>query len=208
MINLLLVDDQPIVRDGLKMILELYDDINIVTTAANGVDGLEKCKSNEVDVVLLDIRMPVMNGVEATKAIKALDRNIKIIILTTFDDDDYIFEALKSGASSYLLKDVEADEIVNTIRAVFQGKSIIQPAIASIVLNKLENAKEDSQKDLTQRELDIIRLIATGMSNKEVASNLYLTEGTVKNYVSSILSKLSLRHRTQIALYAVERKII
>ncbi len=211
-IKVMIVDDQPIIRDGLKMILDMYEDIEVVGVATNGSDAISICKEKEIDVILMDIRMPDMDGVEATKRIKAKHEKIKIIILTTFDDDEYIFEALKQGASSYLLKDMNSDEIVSAIRVVKQGGSVMPPKVTAKVVNKFakisSSTEQSAYEHLTEREMEIIKHIAAGMSNKEIAKALYLSQGTVKNHITNILSKLNMRDRTQVALYAIENKII
>lgn len=206
----MIADDQPIIRDGLKMILSLCNDMEVVATAQNGEEALSACASaNNIDVILMDIRMPIMDGVTATKLIKEKYPNIKIIILTTFNDDEFIFEALKNGASSYLLKDMASEEILNTIKVIYSGGTIFHGNIAARLANAFKSTddKNAGTQQLTQREIEISRLIAQGLSNKEIASKIYITEGTVKNHITNILSKLGLSHRTQIALYVVENKL-
>lgn len=205
-IKVIVVDDQPIVRDGIKMILSLSDQIEVLFAASNGFEALEYCMKNSVDIVLMDIRMPIMDGVEATKRIKENCRDVKIIILTTFNDDKYIFDALKYGASSYLLKDVESEELINTIKMVYMGGTFIHKGIAQKLVDNIEG-KKDVIQGLTQREIEISKLIAKGHSNKEIADSLCITEGTVKNHVTNIMSKLGLSHRTKIALYVIENKL-
>lgn len=207
-IKVMIVDDQPIVRDGLKMILSLSEDLEVVHTASNGEEAFKLCEENKFDIILMDIRMPVMDGVKATKAIKEKYPEVKIIILTTFNDDQYIFEALKNGASSYLLKDVESKELINTIKIIYLGGTVLGNSVAKRLVSRISGTDEsqDSQS-LTQRELEISKLVAEGMSNKEIAAKLYITEGTVKNHITNILSKLGLNHRTQIALYIIENRL-
>jgi len=205
-ISVMIVDDQPIVRDGLKLILSLSEEINVLCTASNGEEAVEMCEKYEPDIILMDIRMPVMDGVKATGIIKERYPKVKIIVLTTFDDDSFIFEALKNGASSYLLKDVESGELINTIKIIYLGGTMLQNSVAARLVNKMNelSSQKSSTDNLTQRELEISKLVAEGLSNKEIASKLFITEGTVKNHISSILSKLGLSHRTQIALYVIE----
>jgi DNA-binding NarL/FixJ family response regulator len=202
----MIVDDQPIVRDGLKLILSLSEEINVLCTASNGEEAVEMCEKYEPDIILMDIRMPVMDGVKATRIIKERYPKVRIIVLTTFNDDSFIFEALKNGASSYLLKDVESGELINTIKIIYLGGTMLQNSVAARLVNKMNelSSQKSSTDNLTQRELEISKLVAEGLSNKEIASKLFITEGTVKNHISSILSKLGLSHRTQIALYVIE----
>lgn len=212
MINVLLVDDQDILVEGLKMILGKEEDINITGTANNGKRAYELCKWNRPDIVLMDIKMPEVNGVEATRLIKRDFPEVKVIVLTTFNDDEYIYEALKNGASGYLLKDASPQEIAKAIRTVYNGGALIQSEIAVKVLDKfseLAKAKPERQEDpravlLTEREAEICRLIGEGMNNQEIADALYLSEGTVKNHLTRILVKLDLRDRTQLAVFTIK----
>lgn len=207
-IRVLVVDDQPIVRDGLKMVLSLSSDIEVTALAANGEEALKACGDKPVDVVLMDIRMPVMDGVQATKLIKEKYNTIKVIILTTFNDDEFIFDALKNGASSYLLKDMPSEEIINTIKIIHSGGTVLHSNVAAKVMDKFTRPQEPQTAPvLTQRELEIAKLISEGLSNKEIAAKLYITEGTTKNHITNILSKLNLEHRTKIALYVIENKL-
>lgn len=205
-IKVMVVDDQPIVRDGLKLLLSLSDEIDVLCTASNGEEAVKLCEWHEPDIILMDIRMPGMDGVKATKIIKERYPKVKVIVLTTFNDDSFIFEALKNGASSYLLKDVESEELINIIKIIHLGGTMLQNSVATKLVNKISklNDKKSAIENLTQRELEISKLVAEGLSNKEIASKLFITEGTVKNHISNILSKLGLSHRTQIALYIIE----
>lgn len=207
-IRVLIVDDQPVVRDGLRMILSLDNEIEVAATASNGREAFDLC-NRSIDVVLMDIRMPLMDGVKTTKLIKESYPKVKIIILTTFNDDQYIFEALKNGASSYLLKDVESGEIINAVKVIHSGGTVLHSNIATKLVSKMaenQNAA-DRISDLTSRELETAKLVAEGLSNREIAAKLFITEGTVKNHITNILSKLNLNHRTQIALYVIENKL-
>lgn len=212
MIKVMIVDDQGLIRDGLKMILSLSDDIEVVGEAVNGKEAINMLKELKPHVILMDIRMPIMNGVEATKTIKEEFPQIKILILTTFNEDEYIFEGLKNGADGYILKDVKSDEIIKAIKEVHKGNILLQPEIATKVVTafkSINNSKETVEnkekkqyiKDLTPRELEISKLVADGKNNKEISKELFITEGTVKNHLTRILSKLELRDRTQLALY-------
>ncbi len=215
MIKVLLVDDQDILVEGLKMILGKEMDFCITGTASNGKKAYEQCKWNRPDVVLMDIKMPEVNGVEATGLIKKDFPEIKIIVLTTFNDDEYIYEALKNGASGYLLKDAPPQEISKAIRTVYNGGALIQAEVAVKVLDKfseLAKAKPKRQEDprtalLTEREAEICRLIAEGMNNQEIADRLFLSEGTVKNHLTRILIKLDLRDRTQLAVFTIKNGV-
>lgn len=206
--RVLIVDDQPVVRDGLKLILSLDSEIEVAAIASNGVEALESCNSG-IDVVLMDIRMPVLDGVKTTKLIKESFPDVKIIILTTFNDDQYIFEALKNGASSYLLKDVESEEIINTVKVIYSGGTVLHSNIAAKLVNKLSESQGNTNhlQELTSREHEISKLVSEGLSNKEIAAKLFIAEGTVKNHISNILSKLNLNHRTKIALYVIENNL-
>jgi DNA-binding NarL/FixJ family response regulator len=207
LINLLIIDDQKIIREGLKMILSLDDELNILDEGENGVVAISLCKKYTPDVLLMDIRMPLKNGVEATLEIKNEFPNIKILILTTFNDNDYIFDSLKNGASGYLLKDADPDDIISAIKSVHKGNILIHPAIA-LKLSAVLNSKSEVpiQKDifdlsqLTDREKEVAILVAQGLANKEISSKLFLSEGTVKNYVSKVLDKLNLENRTELAI--------
>lgn len=215
MIKVLLADDQELIRQSLSFVMSKQEDIEMVGTAANGREALELVKEKRPDVVLLDIRMPEMDGVECTRRIKQEFPGIKVIILTTFDDDDYVFDALRYGASGYLLKGVSVDGLTNAVREAVRGGSIIAPDVASKVLQMFSRmAQGDVQVrvnkknalELTKMEWQVIREVGCGLSNKEIAGRLYLSEGTVRNYISNILRKLELRDRTQLAIWAVQNQ--
>jgi DNA-binding NarL/FixJ family response regulator len=214
MIRVLLVDDQSILRQGLKALLELEPDITIVADAENGQIAVEKVETLQAsaqgpDLVLMDIRMPVMDGVAATREICQRFPSSKVLVLTTFDDDTYVAEALGVGAMGYLLKDTPSEELAAAIRSVHKGYTQLGPGIFQKVLAKVpENSSLSSAPpssnlaELTLREQDVLRLIASGASNREIAQQLYISEGTVKNHVTNILGRLGLRDRTQAAIYA------
>ncbi len=210
MIRVLIVDDQALIREGLSLMLGLYDEIEIVGQANNGQEAVDFIENIEVDLVLMDIRMPVMDGVEATKIIKEKYPQVKIIILTTFNEDEYIFNGLKSGADGYILKDISSRELVDTIKSVYKGDVLLHghvaKTLASAVIDKRDTEKENILNRLTARELEIANLVAKGKSNREISEILYITEGTVKNHVTKILDKLELRDRTQLALLIKELK--
>jgi len=211
MITLLLVDDQRLMRDGLRTLLDLEDDLHVVAEAENGQQALESYERQHPDVVLMDIRMPLLDGVEATRRLLAAHPTAKIIILTTFDDDEYVFDALRAGALGYLLKDVSSAELAGAIRTVAAGGALIEPSVARKVLAEFSrlpaHPPQKPLETLSARERQILRLISQGLSNRQIAARLYLAEGTVKNYVSSILSKLDVEDRTQAALWAQQQGV-
>lgn len=218
-IKVMITDDQRLMREGLKTILDLEDDLTVVQLADNGRDALDKIAQARPDVVLMDIRMPVMDGVECTRIIKQQYPGVKVLILTTFDDDEFIIEALKSGAAGYILKDLPSEKLVDAIRDVYEGSSIMQPEIAAKVISHITSTVKApvsnstpselmQAEELTDREKDVLQLVGKGMSNKEIARKLYISEGTVKNYISSLYSKLELNDRSKLTLYAVENKYI
>ncbi len=212
-IRLLIVEDQTLMRQGLATILGLEPGIEVVGQASNGQEALEQVAVLKPDVVLMDVQMPIMNGVEATGRIAAQYPGTRVIILTTFDYEEYVFEGVKAGAMGYLLKDTPAPELVNTIKRVHAGEHFIQPAVASKILFEFARAPkaEDTRRDyeaLSDREIAIIGSLAQGMSNREIADDLSLAEGTVKNYVSTILSKLHAANRVQAINLARRHNII
>jgi DNA-binding NarL/FixJ family response regulator len=217
MIKVLLADDQELIRQSLEIVLSSKEGITITEVVANGQEVIRSVRKNRPDVILMDIRMPVMDGVQCTEIIKQRYPDIKIIVLTTFDDDEYIFSALRHGASGYLLKGISMDELVGAIRMVYTGGALMTPEIATKVLNKFSQMSQAEaaiqveaglQKHLLDHEWKIIRQIGLGLSNKEIAKKLFLSEGTVRNYISSTLSKLDLRDRTQLAIWAVQTGLV
>jgi DNA-binding NarL/FixJ family response regulator len=216
MIRVLLVDDQTLIRQGIQTLLELEDDLEVVGLAGDGREALAQVERLRPDVVLLDVRMPVMDGVAAARAIAARHPDVRVIFLTTFDDDEYVFEGLRAGARGYLLKDVSSEELARAVRAVAAGQALIQPSIASKVVAefaRLAPRPAPAERDalpaaLTEREMDVLRALAAGLSNREIAERLVITEGTVKNHVSSLLGKLAVRDRTQAVLRAQQLGLI
>jgi DNA-binding NarL/FixJ family response regulator len=209
MIRVVLVDDQTLVRQGIRSLLELAGDIDIVAEAADGEDGLTVIAREHPDVVLLDVRMPRKGGLDVLRALQAANALPPTILLTTFDDDEALMEAVKVGARGYLLKDVSLERLTDAIRAVAAGGTVIRPAITERVLRGLEHVPRNFEAlsppdPLTRREIEILRLIAGGYSNREIAEALGTAEGTVKNHASSILSKLGVRDRTRAVLKALE----
>lgn len=215
MIRVLIADDQTIVRQGLRMMLEQFDIIQVVGEATNGEEALKYCELWQPHLILMDIRMPGMDGVEATKRIKQVYPQTNILILTTFTDDQYIFEALQHGASGYLLKDVTPDKLVEAIQIAQEGGAIIHPQVASKMIHQMKDWQSPIQQEkdervamLTERELEILQYLGQGLSNQEIAEKVYITQGTVKNHISSLLQKLECRDRTQLALFAVKNHLL
>jgi DNA-binding NarL/FixJ family response regulator len=212
-IRVVLVDDQTLVRQGIRSLLELSGDIAVVAEAADGDEALAAIARERPDVVLLDIRMPKKNGLDVLRELGARHSQSPVILLTTFDDDEALLEAVRTGAKGYLLKDVSLEQLTDAVRAVAGGGTVIRPAVTERVLRGLEHMPRDfdalSPPDpLTKRELEILRLMAGGYSNREIAEALGTAEGTVKNHASSILSKLGVRDRTRAVLKALERGYI
>jgi len=206
-IRILLVDDQRLMRDGLRTLLELEDDIEVVGEAQNGQEALAAFAELAPDIVLMDVNMPGMDGVEATRQLNSLHRDPKVIILTTFDNDEYVFEGLRAGALGYLLKAASGEELANAIRTVMQGDALLDPAVTRKVMSQFARLSAPARpvnaglaEPLTEREMDVLRALADGLSNREIADRLFLAEGTVKNYVTNILGKIGVRDRTQAAL--------
>lgn len=211
MINLIIVDDQEIVREGLKMILSLNEEINCIGEASNGKELIELLKKLSPDVILTDVRMPVMDGIATTKFVKENYPHIKIIILTTFNEDEYIFEGLKQGADGYILKDSGSKEIINSIKTALGGSILLNPKVTEKVVKALnginiqktnqDEGKEKLLRTLTPRELEVAKHLMSGKSNKAISEALFVTEGTIKNYVSKILEKLQVNSRTELVVF-------
>jgi DNA-binding NarL/FixJ family response regulator len=208
-IHILLVEDQAIVRQGLKMMIEQDERLKVVAEAENGLEALKQMARQIVDMVLMDIRMPIMSGVEATKKIKERWPHVKILILTTFNDDEYAIQTLKDGAAGFLLKTAEPQKLIDAIHSCMKGGMTIHEEVAAKMVPKLlENPKKEHQNiPLTSRELAIAKLVGEGKTNKEIAAELHLSIGTVKNHITQILQKLELRDRTQLAIYVVKHDI-
>ncbi len=216
MINVIVADDQELVREGIKMILSLYEEINILGEAENGKQLIMLLEKLQPDVILMDVRMPIMNGVEATKIIKEKYKNVKVIILTTFNEDEYIFKAIKNGAEGYLLKDAGSEYIIKAIKSVYNGAMLLDPEVTVKVVKAFNSITDEKQSFdklkykldiLTPREMDVAKLVAQGKSNKDICKILFLTEGTVKNYVTRILEKLELNSRTELAVFVSQAGI-
>lgn len=203
-IRLILADDHHIVRKGLHLFLGTQQDFEIVGEAENGLIAVELAKTLNPDIILMDLSMPVLDGIEATKAILAENPQAKVMILTSFSDKDHVIPALEAGASGYQFKDSNPDQLVTAIRSLYQGEKQLDPKVTSSLLSYLQGQKEQSPiQELTKREKEVLREITLGKSNKEIAAALFITEKTVKTHISNILSKLCLQDRTQAALYAV-----
>lgn len=214
-IRVMLVDDQRLMRDGLRMLLELETDFDIVAELENGQQAVDAYAQYQPDVILMDVRMPVMNGVDATIAIRQAWPQARILILTTFDDDNYVFSGIRAGAMGYLLKDLSGAELAYAIRTIAAGGALIGPEVAAKVMNQFAAAPSTPPTPppqllapLSQRETEILHLMAQGFSNPKIAKKLFLAEGTIKNYVSTILQKLDARDRTQAVVKAKSMGII
>jgi DNA-binding NarL/FixJ family response regulator len=204
-ISILIVEDQTLMRQGLKTILDLEPGMRVVGEAKDGAEGVREALGVRPDIILMDVQMPVMNGVDATRAIVAAWSQARVIVLTTFDRDDYVFQSIRAGAMGYLLKDAPADTLIQTIRRVYAGDVFIQPEIASRTLREVATGRQRAEAqpfDLSEREREVLVLLAQGLSNREIAGRLHITEGTVKNHVSNILAKLQAENRTQAAAIA------
>ena len=213
-IKILIADDQKLIREGLKELLEMDDKFIVIGEASNGQEAVDLYIKLRPDIVLMDIQMPVINGVEAIKKILELNKEAKIIILTTFDDDEYVYEGLKSGALGYILKDTSIEKLSESIKIIHQGGALIEPSITKKILSELskiekgQKQKEDLIEELSVREKEILSLIGKGFSNREIADKLFLSVGTVKNYVTNILQKLEVKDRTQAAVKAKDLGLI
>jgi len=208
-IHILIADDQPIVCEGLRVILQLEEDFEVVGVCANGQEAVESCRAFKPDIVLMDARMPVVNGVSATKEISRLFPDSKVLMLTTFNEPQLVLDSIQNGVSGFLLKDMQPDDLCRAIREVDSGGAFLHPEVTRVVMDRIvkntpeaeaNERYEDELDQLTNREKEVLRLIGRGLSNAEIAAELYITEGTVKNHVSSLLAKCQVRDRTQLAL--------
>jgi NarL family two-component system response regulator LiaR len=206
--KIIVCDDQAVVRDGLEMLLSLEKDIEVVGTAQDGAEALELVARNPPDLVLMDLKMPGMNGIEATRRVRAEFPAVKVLVLTTYDDDEWVFDAIRAGASGYLLKDTPREEVVKAVRGTVEGRTFIDPAIAGKLVGQVASRQTQPSSllgdKLTERETDVLRLLAKGLNNADIAAQLHLSEGTVRNHVSAILEKLNVSDRTRAAVIAIQ----
>jgi DNA-binding NarL/FixJ family response regulator len=214
-VRVLLCDDQALVRSGFRMVLEARDDMDVVGEAEDGAGALELAGRCRPDVILMDVRMPVMDGVEATRRLARTGTRARIVILTTFDSDEYVYEALRAGASGFLLKDVQPGQLVDAIRVVARGEALLAPTVTRRLLDRFAHTLPERIRgapaalaELTERELEVLTLLASGLSNAELAERLFLSETTVKTHVSSILRKLDLRDRVQAVVFAYQAGLV
>ncbi len=214
-IKILLVDDQPLFREGLRTLLSVHSDFEVVGEAGNGHEAINLVRSTGASVVLMDLQMPILDGVAATRRLHDEQPDCRVIVLTTFDDDELVFDGLRAGAVGYLLKDAPSEKLAEAIRVAARGETFLQPSVAAKVVaefarltRKGVETSNSFSESLSERELEILRLIARGASNREIAATLFLAEGTVKNHVTNILGKLDARDRTQAAIKAKDRGLI
>jgi DNA-binding NarL/FixJ family response regulator len=214
-VRVLLCDDQALVRSGFRMVLEAREDMEVVGEAENGAGALELAARCRPDVILMDVRMPVMDGVEATRRLARTGTSARIVILTTFDSDEYVYEALRAGASGFLLKDVQPAQLIDAVRVVARGEALLAPTVTRRLLDRFAHTLPDragsapaALSELSERELEVLRLLASGLSNAELAERLFVSETTVKTHVSSILRKLGLRDRVQAVVLAYQAGLV
>ncbi|MBU5675622.1 response regulator transcription factor [Alkaliphilus sp. MSJ-5] len=211
-IKVLIVDDHSLVRQGLKQIVELEPDIKVIGLAGDGEDAILKVQKLKPDIILLDINMPKLNGIQTLRRLKDMDKTIKIIMLTFYEDREYLFETINLGADGYVLKDAESESLIKAIRDVFQGSSYIYPTLATELVKEFNRREEKGKREingenLTKREYEVLTLLAEGFNNKEIGDCLFISEKTVKNHVSNIFKKINVSDRTQAAIYAYKHNI-
>ncbi len=208
MIKVIICDDQAIIRDGLEMLLKLEPDIEVVGLAQDGAEVVELAAAHMPDLILMDLKMPGINGVEATRRIRTQHPDMKILVLTTYDDDVWLFDAIRAGASGYLLKDTPREKVLEAIRGTVSGQAFVDPAVAGKLLQQTANQQVNPATQITDkltgREEDVLRLMARGLSNAEIAAQLFLSEGTIRNHVSAIFAKLDVSDRTQAVIIAIQ----
>jgi len=211
-INVMIVDDHALMREGIARILELEENISVEATASDGAEAISKFKKGSYDVILLDINMPNMNGIETLRKLRDMDSSVKIIMLTVYDAREYLIETLNLGANGYMLKDADSSSLVSAIMNVYNGGTYIHPSLAGELLKEINKKKDKNGlkngiESLTKREYEVLLLIAEGLSNRDISDKLIISEKTVKNHVSSILRKLDLTDRTQAAIYAYRHNV-
>ena len=208
MIKVIICDDQAIIRDGLEMLLKLEKDINVAGQAQDGTEAVTLVDKTRPDLVLMDLKMPGLNGIEATRQIRTRYPQVKVLVLTTYDDDEWVFDAIRAGASGYLLKDTPREEVIKAIKGTAAGKTFVDPSVAGKLLHQVAGKQGQPSSlltnKLTEREVDVLRLIARGFNNADIAGRLHLSEGTVRNHVSAIFAKLEVADRTQAAVIAIQ----
>jgi DNA-binding NarL/FixJ family response regulator len=209
MIRVIICDDQAIIRDGLEMLLKLENDIEVLGQAQDGAEAFALVEKLRPDLVLMDLKMPGLNGIEATRQIRAAYPQVKVLVLTTYDDDEWLFDAIRAGASGYLLKDTPREEVIKAVKGTTLGKTFVDPAVAGKLLNQVAGKPAYPSATLltdklTERETDVLRLVARGFTNADIAERLHLSEGTVRNHVSAIFAKLEVSDRTQAAVIAIQ----
>ena len=206
--KVIICDDQALVRDGLAMLLKLEPDIEVVGTAEDGAAAIEMVADKRPNVILMDLKMPIMNGVEATRQIRMKYPEVRVLVLTTYADDEWVFDAIQAGASGYLLKDTPREDLIKAVMGTVAGKTYVDPSIAGKVLEQVSSHQTQPAtlitSKLTDREIEVLRLMARGLSNADIADQLFLSDGTVRNHVSAILAKLSVSDRTQAAVIAIQ----
>ncbi|MBN1178307.1 MAG: response regulator transcription factor [Anaerolineae bacterium] len=209
--RVIICDDQALIRDGLEMLLNLERDIEVVGLAADGAEAVDLVARHRPDLVLMDLKMPGMNGVEATRQIRTRYPQVRVLVLTTYDDDEWVFDAVRAGAAGYLLKDTPREEVIKAVRGTVAGKSFVDPGVAGKLLGHVADRQTQPRSlvtdRLTEREVDVLRLLARGFTNADIAAELYLSEGTVRNHVSAILTKLDVADRTQAAVIAIRHGV-
>lgn len=209
-IKIMIVDDHSMVREGLKNLLELEENIEVIEQAENGIDCLEKLEKVSPDVLLLDINMPSMDGLEVLSNLKKKNSEVKILLLTAHNESEYLVKAVELGIHGYVLKDAPSSVLVEAINSIYQGETFIQPSLASILNDKIKEKEQDQAKidSLTKRELEVLKLLSVGMYNKEIGEKLEITERTIKNHVSNIFKKIGVSDRTQAAVFAIRNSLI
>ncbi|HMR63956.1 MAG TPA: response regulator transcription factor [Anaerolineae bacterium] len=206
--KVIICDDQAIIRDGLEMLLKLEKDIEVLGQAQDGAEAVEMVARVQPDLVLMDLKMPGLNGIEATRQIRTHYPRVKVLVLTTYDDDEWVFDAIRAGASGYLLKDTPREEVIKAIKGTAAGKTFVDPAVAGKLLHQVADKQAQPSTllttKLTEREVEVLRLVARGFTNADIAEQLHLSEGTVRNHVSAIFAKLEVADRTQAAVMAIQ----